>query len=75
LGRGLATVGAGLLLGIGAAVALTRFMESLLFETTPNNPIIFGGVAGLLLISAAAACWIPAHRAATADPLEALRAE
>lgn len=74
-GRGLAVVGAGILLGLVGALGLTRFMQSLLFETTPNDPVVYAAVTGVLLASAALACWLPARRAAKVDPVIALRAE
>lgn len=74
-GQGLAVVGVGILLGLSCAMGLTRFMQSLLFETTPNDPVVFVAVASILLGSAALACWLPARRAAKVDPVVALRAE
>jgi ABC-type lipoprotein release transport system permease subunit len=50
-------------------------MRSLLFEVSPNDPLIFSGVAILLLGVALAACYIPARRAARTDPTVALRHE
>ena len=74
-GRGLAVVGVGILLGILGALGLTRFMQSLLFETAPNDPAVYAMVACVLLCSAALACWLPARRAAKVNPVIALRAE
>jgi len=73
--RGLATAAFGVALGIASALGLTRYMQSLLFETTPYDPIVYGGVALVLLGAAALACWLPARRAAMVDPVIALRAE
>ncbi len=75
LGRGLRLATLGVLLGLGAAWGLTRFLQSLLFETSPRDPLIYGAVAVGLLGVAALACWLPARRAAKVDPMEALRAE
>lgn len=75
LKRGVGTAAIGVSLGIFAALGLTRFMQSLLFETTPYDPLVFVGVAMLLLGSAALACWLPARRAAKVDPVIALRSE
>jgi putative ABC transport system permease protein len=72
---GLAVVGAGILLGIVGALLLTRFLRSLLFETTPNDPVVYACVAFVLLLAAVLACWLPARRAAKVDPVVALRAE
>ena len=73
--RGVTTASVGIAVGIAGALGLTRFMQSLLFETTPNDPLVYGGVAAVMLIAAVLACWLPARRAAKADPIMALRAE
>jgi putative ABC transport system permease protein len=74
--RGSLTVAVlGVLLGIGVSLGLTRFMQSLLYETTPSDPAVHIVVAALLLVMAALAAWLPARRAAKVDPLVALRAE
>ena len=75
LTRGLALVGAGLAVGLAGAVALTRFMQSLLYGVTPTDPITFVGVSAILVSAAAAASLIPARRATRIDPITALRAE
>ncbi len=65
----------GVVLGLGAAFVLTRFMQNLLFEVNPADPLILGGVALFLSAVAAIACFVPARRAARIDPMTALRAE
>jgi putative ABC transport system permease protein len=70
-GMGLAL--AGLVIGLPAAIALTRLMASLLFEITPRDPVTFGAVTGLLVAVAALACYIPARRATRIEPIAALR--
>ncbi len=70
---GLALVGVAV--GLAAALGLTRLMASLLFGVSPVDPLTFGGVAVVLSLIALLASWIPAHRAASVDPTEALRAE
>jgi putative ABC transport system permease protein len=65
----------GLAIGLAGAFALTRYLETLLFEITATDPAVFLMVSGLLLTVALLACWIPARRAANVDPIIALRAE
>lgn len=66
---------AGLAIGIGGALALTRLMRTLLFDVTPTDPVTFAGVAILLLIVALLACFLPALRASAFNPTDALRHE
>ncbi|MBI3886376.1 MAG: FtsX-like permease family protein [Opitutae bacterium] len=75
LRQGLGTVGVGLALGAAAALALGRIMESLLFQTSARDPLVFAGLAAALAAVALLACWLPARRAARTDPMVALRAE
>jgi len=65
----------GIAVGGGAALVLTRLMSSILFEVKPTDPLTFGGVALLLCVIALLACYIPARRAASLDPMQALRSE
>ena len=58
-----------------AALVLTRLMASILFEVKPTDPVTFGGVAVLLCAIALLACYIPARRAASVEPMQALRSE
>jgi predicted permease len=75
LWRGVLTVAGGVLLGSAAAMGLTQFMRSLLFETSAYEPVVYLGVAGILLLAAILAGWLPARRAAKVDPMIALRSE
>jgi len=72
-GQGLVLTIAGITIGIGGGLALTRFLKSLLFETSPVDTATFAGVAILFLAVALAASCIPARRAARIDPMTALR--
>jgi len=64
---------AGLVIGLGGAFALTRWMQDLLFQVSATDPYTFVGVSILFLMVALAASYIPARRAAAIDPLAALR--
>jgi ABC-type antimicrobial peptide transport system permease subunit len=72
-GLALAAIGVGI--GAIASFALTRLIKGFLFGISPTDPMTFVGVAGLLLLVALLACWIPARRATLIDPLIALRAD
>jgi predicted permease len=65
----------GIIAGSAAALVLTRLMSSILFEVKPTDPLTFGGVALLLCVIALLACYLPARRAASVDPMQALRSE
>jgi predicted permease len=73
--QGLRLAGLGLLLGLGAALGLARSLRSLLYEVSPFDPVSFAGVALTLVAIGALACWLPARRATSVNPMEALRAE
>ena len=73
--QGMISVLAGVGAGLCAALGLTGWMTSLLFEVKPTDPATLGAVALLLTATALAATWIPARRAARVDPLAALRQE
>jgi predicted permease len=75
VGRGLALTAAGLAIGLGGALMLTRLMTGVLYGVKATDPATFAGVAALLLAVAALASWIPARRASRLDPVEALRSD
>jgi predicted permease len=75
LRAGLAPVGVGVALGLVGAAALSRFVAALLFGVAPGDPATYAGAALTLLLAAAAACYVPARRAVSIDPTEALRSE
>jgi predicted permease len=65
----------GLALGLGASVAITRLIRSVLYGTSPLDATVFVLVIVTLLLSSTAACLVPAWRAARIDPMRALRSE
>jgi putative ABC transport system permease protein len=75
LRQGMGTAAMGVMAGIVGALALTRFLQSLLFGVEPTDFLTFAGVTLLLTFVAFLASYIPARRATRVDPLEALRYE
>jgi predicted permease len=75
LRRGFAQLAAGMLLGWGLAVALAQGISSLLFNTSPTDPVVFATVSVLLVVIAIVATLVPAVRAARIHPLSALRTD
>jgi putative ABC transport system permease protein len=73
--QGMGIAGAGIALGIVAALALTRVIAGLLYEVTPTDPLMFALAIGALTLAALAACAGPAMRAALVNPIVALRCE
>jgi predicted permease len=73
LTRGLILSGIGLVIGLAAAAGLTRVLRTLLFNVTPTDPLTMGVVAAIIAGVAAAACLVPAWRAARVDPIVVLR--
>jgi putative ABC transport system permease protein len=75
IGEGMKLALIGALLGLGGALALTRLMKTLLFGVRATDPLTFIAIAAALIVVALLACWIPARRGASMDPLVSLRVE
>jgi len=75
VGQGMVQVGVAIALGIAGALALSRVLESLVFDLSAADPTTLAATALLLGLVALVACWLPARRAAATDPVEAIRQE
>ena len=73
MGRGMVPVAIGVALGVGGALALSRFVRGLLFGVTPTDPVTLGAVTLVLVATAATAAYVPARRATRVDPVRVLR--
>ena len=75
VGQSVAVVAMGVAVGVVASLALGKVIASMLFETSPKDPVVLIAAVGTLLIVAAIASSVPAWRASRVDPLTAMRAE
>jgi ABC-type antimicrobial peptide transport system permease subunit len=71
----LVLVAAGVAIGVGAAIAASRLVASLLFGLTPTDPLAMAGAIVVMLLVSALAGYLPARRASKVDPMVALRCE
>jgi predicted permease len=75
LAQGLRQLAIGLTIGLAGAFGAGRVLKSLLFQVSPNDPVTFATISGILIAVGLVACWLPARAATKVDPLEALRHE
>ena len=75
VGRAVGDAAGGVIAGLIGAVVATRALASLLFGVSPTDPLALAGAASVLLVTAVAASWLPARRAARLDPAIALRGD
>ena len=74
-GQGLWQLGIGMAVGLTLALGISQLLKIVLFQVQPRDPVIFGGVAIVLIIVGLIACLVPARRATLVDPLVALRSD
>jgi len=75
LGKGMRLATVGVALGIGGALALARVLQSLLYGVKATDPLTFVAVSLMATAIATLACYVPARRATSVDPVNALRSE
>ena len=73
IGEGLLLAGAGLALGTAAALLTAPLLRGLLYGIEPTDPLTYAGIAGVLLLAAGAASYLPGRRATRIDPVDVLR--
>jgi putative ABC transport system permease protein len=74
-GRGVQMAAVGVVVGLAGAAGVSRLLARLLFGVTAAEPAVYAGSTVIVLVIAAAACYVPARRAASIDPIAALRQE
>ena len=75
VGQGMRLAFIGIVIGLVSSIALTRFIETLLFEVKAIDPLTYALIASLIVVVSMVACYLPARRATKVDPLVALRCE
>jgi len=74
-GQGALQLAVGMAVGLAMALGISRLLSVILFQVHPRDPMIFGGVAAVLMVVGLLACFVPATRATRVDPLVALRSD
>jgi len=75
LREGMTFTAIGLVFGLAASLLTMRLLSSVLYGVQPTDPLAFAGGIAIVIAVSLAACWIPARRAASIDPMQALRTE
>jgi putative ABC transport system permease protein len=75
VGQGMRLAFIGIVIGLSGSIALTRFIETLLFEVRASDPLTYALIALLIVVVSMLACYLPARRASKVDPLVALKYE
>jgi putative ABC transport system permease protein len=73
--QGLALIASGAVIGLAAALAMTRFIGGQLYGVKPNDPLTLTTAVVLIVLVGTLACWTPTRRAMRVDPMVALRYE
>jgi len=75
IGEVMSLIVVALTIGLGAALLVGPGVSSVLYGVSPTDPVTLAATAGLLALTAALATWLPARRAASVDPVRALRTD
>jgi putative ABC transport system permease protein len=75
VGQGMRLAFIGIVIGLMSSIALTRFIETLLFEVRASDPLTYALIALLIVVVSMVACYLPAWRATKVDPMVALRCD
>ncbi len=75
LHRPIVLLGAGSLVGLGLGIAASRLLARIVYQATPNDPVVLAGVVLTMMLVGVLATWIPARRVLSVDPMQVLREE
>jgi putative ABC transport system permease protein len=73
--QGMKTIGAAIVVGLGASAVASKYIATQLYGVSTTDPIVFALVPAVLAVVALIACWLPARRASAVDPIKTLRAD